>query len=364
MYFIVAFGLILISVSYSPLDKVVYYGNFGGVSLVIIGACNCLLVRFIPALLTSLAVLISFFILATVKNIDPAIIVNVEVFLSSSCVLGLFGAYKIEKLMRINFMREENLRTKTREVEDSIIYASYIQQALLSSREVLETSDVQNFIFYKPRDIVSGDFYWFRRIKNYLYFAAADCTGHGVPGAFMSVLCMSMLNEVVTKRDLNPPAMILNDLRKRIKKSLQQDQHSGMSHSGMDITLCLFDFETYTLQYSGAFNPLYLIRNGELIEYKVDRMPIGAYPKDNTNFSNREIQLQKNDLIYIFSDGFISQFGGPNNKKFTSKEFKRLLLNIYKQPMESQHQHLMDTFFYWKKNLDQLDDILVIGIKV
>ena len=364
MYFMVAFGLEFISVSYNPIDKVAYYGNYAGIILVIIGACNCLLIRFVPAFLASIALLISFLILAVIKHLDSMIIINVEVFLFSSCILGLYGTYQIEKLMRINYIREENLTKKTHELEDSIIYASYIQQALLSSREILDNCNFKNFIFFKPRDIVSGDFYWFKSIKNYLYFASADCTGHGVPGAFMSVLCISMLNDIVSKRDLNPPSVILNDIRKRLKKSLRQDQIDNMSHDGMDITLCLFDFESYTLQFAGAFNPVYIIRDNELIEYKVDRMPIGAYPKDNLEFKNHVVQLQENDMLYIFSDGYISQFGGPNNKKFGAKRFKEQLLNIHKNSLETQHQHLLDTFYDWKKSNDQIDDIQVLGVKI
>jgi serine phosphatase RsbU (regulator of sigma subunit) len=364
LFFLIGFGTEIIAVSFHPIDKVAYYGSYAGIILVFIGGCNCLLIRFIPALLTSLILLISYYILALIMKIEPLIIINVEVFLTSSCVLCLYGAYRIEKLMRINFLREENLKKETKEVEDSIVYASYIQQALLTSHEILDNCKIKNFILFKPRDIISGDFYWFKQIKNYLYFAAADCTGHGVPGAFMSVLGISLLNEIVSKRDLNPPAMVLNELRKKLKKSLKQDNPETASHDGIDIALCLFDLETKMLQFSGAFNPLFLVRNNELIEYSANHMPVGVHPKDNIDFTNKEIQLQSDDLLYIFSDGFISQFGGEKGKKFSIKQFKQLLVEINHQPQEIQKQLLEQRLIEWQQDFEQIDDILVIGITI
>jgi serine phosphatase RsbU (regulator of sigma subunit) len=251
-----------------------------------------------------------------------------------------------------------------KDITDSMEYACFIQQALLTSHEVLDNCHLQNFILFKPKDIISGDFYWFKQIKNYLYFTAADCTGHGVPGAFMSVLGISLLNDIVGKRDLNPPAIILNELRKRLKKSLKQDNPNTTSHDGMDITLCLYDLETCKLQFAGAFNPLLLIRNNELIEYEVDRMPVGVHPKDTTEFKNNEIQLQQGEMLYIFSDGYISQFGGLFGKKLNMKQFKELLLEIHHEPLEIQNQILEARLNEWQRNIEQVDDILVIGIRI
>ena len=260
--------------------------------------------------------------------------------------------------------QRDSLYVQNKNITDSITYARFIQQALLTSHEILDNCKIENFILFKPKDIISGDFYWFKLIKNYLYFAAADCTGHGVPGAFMSVLGISLLNEIVSKRDLNPPALVLNELRKKLKKSLKQDNPETTSHDGIDIALCLYDQETKVLQFSGAFNPLFMIRKKQLIEYSANHMPVGIHPKDNIDFTNQEIQLQPEDSIYIFSDGYISQFGGEKGKKFNIKQFKQLLLEINHLPMKIQKQVFEKRLIEWQHDFDQIDDILVIGIKI
>jgi serine phosphatase RsbU (regulator of sigma subunit) len=260
--------------------------------------------------------------------------------------------------------QRDKLFLQKKDITDSIEYARFIQQALLTSHEILDNCQVQSFILFKPRDIISGDFYWFKQIKNYLYFTAADCTGHGVPGAFMSVLGISLLNEIVSKRDLNPPALVLNELRKRLKKSLQQDNPDTTSHDGMDISLCLLDLETKQLQFSAAFNPLFLIRHNELIEYSADRMPVGVHPKDKIDFTGKEIQLQSNDQLYIFSDGYISQFGGDKGKKFNEKQFKEMLVEVNQHPMEVQQLILEKRLAEWQGNNQQIDDILVVGVRI
>jgi len=260
--------------------------------------------------------------------------------------------------------QRDRLYIQNKNVTDSIKYARFIQQALLTSHEILDNCKIQNFILFKPKDIISGDFYWFKQIKNYLYFAAADCTGHGVPGAFMSVLGISLLNEIVSKRDLNPPALVLNELRKKLKKSLKQDNSETTSHDGIDIALCLFDLETKMLQFSGAFNPLYLLRNKELVEYHADHMPVGVHPKDNIDFTNQEIQLQSGDSLYVFSDGYISQFGGEKGKKFNIKQFKQLIIEINDQPLEIQKQLFEKRLTEWQQDFEQIDDVLLIGITI
>jgi two-component system, sensor histidine kinase LadS len=275
-----------------------------------------------------------------------------------------------ERTIEIEEQKEEitsqrdMLFQQKKDITDSMEYAKFIQEALLTSHEVLDNCLLHNFILYKPRDIISGDFYWFKQIKNYLYFTAADCTGHGVPGAFMSVLGISLLNEIVGKRDLNPPALVLNELRKRLKKSLKQDNPNTTSQDGMDISLCLLDLETLQLQYAGAFNPLLVFRNNELTEYEADRMPVGVHPKDSNNFTNHEIPLQKGDSLYLFSDGYVSQFGGPEGKKLNMKQFKQLLLAAQAEPIENQNQILDTRLIEWQGSIGQVDDVLVIGVKV
>jgi len=263
----------------------------------------------------------------------------------------------------INFQKDE-LQKQKQNITDSIRYASKIQLAILPSEDIVKQHFPEYFVLFRPCDIVSGDFYWFKQIKNFLFVCAADCTGHGVPGAFMSVLGVSLLSEIVGKRDVNPPNMILNELRKRIKKSLHQTGERGEQQDGMDIAFCMIDLETKQVQFSGAYNPLYLFRNNELIEYKADRMPIGVHPKDNIEFTNHEIQLQNDDTIYLFSDGYVSQFGGEKDEKFKTKRFSELISLIANKPMNEQHDILNHTIDSWRGNRHQTDDICVIGIKL
>ena len=224
------------------------------------------------------------------------------------------------------------------------------------------------FILFKPRDIVSGDFYWIKQVNQYVILAAADCTGHGVPGAFMSMLGISYLNEIVQRREITQANQVLNELRKQIRNSLRQHGQPEESKDGMDMALCVIDEKNKTLQYSGANNPLYLIRdkNGtpELTEFKADRMPLGYYQGRFKTFTNNDIQLEYGDVFYLFSDGFVDQKGGKDDKKFLSKNFKKLLLEIHQEPMREQKNILDKTITDWMGDTSQIDDILVIGVRV
>ncbi len=265
--------------------------------------------------------------------------------------------------------QKNKLEKINKDITSSIRYAQFIQNAVLPSKNFLKQFIPENFILYLPRDIVSGDFYWIKQVKNHIAIAAADCTGHGVPGAFMSMLGIAMLNEIV-HLDLHPKASeILNELRKRVKTSLHQESIRTRNSDGMDMALCILDIETKRMQYSGANSPIYIIRKDEdtgeprLIHIKPDRMPIGVYIKERS-FINHEIQLQTNDILYLFSDGFIDQFGGETANKFKTKRFKKLLLSIYNEPMKYQKELLFDAFEEWRAGIRQLDDILVLGIKI
>jgi len=264
-------------------------------------------------------------------------------------------------------IQHDLLVKQKRDITDSLNYASLIQQALLQSDNVLKLNFKDHFILFKPRDIVSGDFYWFRQIDNLIYIVAADCTGHGVPGAFMSILGISLLNEIITKCHQMKANEILNELRQRVINSLNQKGQKAQTHDGMDIAFCIFDSEKKIIQFAGANNPFYLIRQiedrFELFETKADKMPIGIHPKDHISFSNFEIQLQENDSIYIFSDGYVSQFGGEKCEKIKMKPFQELLSKIHNLPM-NQQKHKLDYFLSdWQGLNEQIDDILVVGIK-
>lgn len=259
--------------------------------------------------------------------------------------------------------RDEILSQKDN-ITDSITYASRIQKAMLPMNEHFDQSFKDHFILYKPRDIVSGDFYWIAEDTEKIYFAAADCTGHGVPGAFMSMLGISSLNEIISgdKQKLTA-AKILNLLREKVKFSLHQTGKEGEAKDGMDIALCILDKKTMILEYAGAYNPLYHFRNEKLNEYKADRMPIGIYHMEKETFTNHEITIMPGDTIYLFSDGYADQFGGPDQTKFKSANLKKLLTEIVNQPMDKQKEILEEKFNQWKGDLDQVDDIILIGIK-
>ena len=260
--------------------------------------------------------------------------------------------------------QKEDIAEKNKSITDSIEYAKRIQKAILPSRELANEILPEHFILFRPRDIVSGDFYWMTKKDNLIVIIAADCTGHGVPGAFMSMLGVSFLNEIVNKHNIIKANSILNSLRDDVKKTLSQTGKEGEAKDGMDIALCIVDTDNMKMQYAGAYNPLYLYRNNELIEIKADRMPIGIYIKEKESFTNHEIDIQKNDTFYIFSDGYSDQFGGPDGRKFKTKEFKKLLLSIHKKPLIEQKEILNKKIDNWKGDYDQLDDIIVLGIRL
>lgn len=267
--------------------------------------------------------------------------------------------------------QKEELEHKNREITDSINYAQRIQKAVMPPKEFVNQYLPENFILLRPRDIVSGDFYWMTRKKgkndtgDTIIICAADCTGHGVPGAFMSMLGVSFLNEIVNKFDISQANLILNELRTSVKKSLRQTGKSGEAKDGMDIALCVINVETMTMQYAGAYNPLLLIRNNEVLKWKADKMPIGIYIREKESFTNHEIELQHGDAFYIFSDGYIDQFGGEKGGKFMIKNFKEMLLDIHHKPMQEQKQILNKRIEEWMgSNYNQIDDMLVIGVKI
>jgi serine phosphatase RsbU (regulator of sigma subunit) len=269
-----------------------------------------------------------------------------------------------EELIVLN----EAISKQNIEIVDSINYAQRIQSAMLPPESYVTELLNENFILYKPRDIVSGDFYWIKQVNQYIVLVAADCTGHGIPGALMSMLGISYLNEIVQRREITQSNQILNELRKQIKFSLRQHGQPDEAKDGIDMSLCVLDLRNMKMQYSGANNPLYLISDvddvPELKEIKADRMPIGYYQGKDKTFTNHDVQLEMGDTFYIFSDGFIDQKGGKDNKKFMSKNFKNLLLEIHDQAMYDQKDILDKKLVDWMGSNSQMDDILVIGVRV
>ncbi|MCK4664728.1 MAG: SpoIIE family protein phosphatase [Bacteroidales bacterium] len=270
-----------------------------------------------------------------------------------------------------NYLQQANINImqQKQEITDSINYASRIQTAVLPSKKQIEEILPEHFILFKPRNIVSGDFYWTRKVNKYIIIAVADCTGHGVPGAFMSMLGISFLNDIVRKQKITQANQVLEELRNQIKTTLDQTGKEDEAKDGMDIALCIIDTETNKLQYAGAYNPLYIIHNNqgvedtEIIQLSPNNQPIGTFPKEQP-FNNKMIQLNKKDTLYMFSDGYIDQFGCDNKGKFQSKNFKKLLLDIHDKPMIEQKQFLEETFNKWKGNIEQIDDVLVMGIRI
>ncbi len=273
-------------------------------------------------------------------------------------LLVLFSQNK--KIRKANVL----LAYQKRQITDSIEYASRIQTAILPPVDYIATVIPDHFIFYKPRDIVSGDFYWITHKEGKTIVAVVDCTGHGVPGAFMSMLGFAFLNEIVNKETELRANEILNQLRDNVKLSLHQTGKENEAKDGMDIALCIIDPKENKLQYAGAYNPLYLIRNNELISLKADRMPIGIHILEKESFTNHEIDILKGDMIYIFTDGYIDQFGGPNTAKFKITPFKEMLISMRDKSMSEQKRILETEFDNWKGDKEQIDDVLVMGIKV
>jgi ligand-binding sensor domain-containing protein/serine phosphatase RsbU (regulator of sigma subunit) len=263
--------------------------------------------------------------------------------------------------------QKEHIEEIHKEVTDSINYAKRIQTSALPDKNLLSDYFSETFIIFKPKDIVSGDFYWFVKVENQIIITVADCTGHGVPGAFMSMLGMSLLKEIVVKEYITQPDVILRRLRKAIIKALGQTGASGEQKDGMDISLCSINSETHEMQWSGANIPCLIMKNGVLTKLEPNKMPIAIFDVMN-KFTLHKIKLQKNDIIYLASDGFSDQFGGPNNKKFMSNRFRDILLTISGKPMSKQEEILYKTLEEWEncndKKSEQTDDITVMGLRI
>ncbi len=269
---------------------------------------------------------------------------------------------EIQQQKEIAESQRDQIAYQKKHITDSIHYALRIQTALLPSLELF-SEKLDHFVLYKPRDIVSGDFYWVADIDSRIMIISADCTGHGVPGAFMSMLGVSFLNEIILNRGIIQPDQVINSLREEVIQALKQQDTSSEIKDGLDISVCLLDPDKRTLQFAGALCPLWIISGGELTEIKGDKMPVSIH-ETMAPFTNHWIDLKQGDTFYIFSDGFADQFGGLNQKKYLSKNFKKKLGEIQAKPMFEQGAELDRVFEEWRKDIEQIDDVTVIGVRV
>lgn len=261
--------------------------------------------------------------------------------------------------------RNNEITQQKKEITDSINYAKRIQESILPPQEHWKKILPNSFIFYRPKDIVSGDFYWIEQKNNVVCFAAVDCTGHGVPGALMSVVGFNLLTQAVNEVGLTKPSEILQHLDAGVTKTLRQSENSKGVKDGMDLSLCSIDLNTNELQYAGAFNSLYYVVNDQLHEIKADKFPIGVNLDGVVDtYTNHTVQLKKGDCVYLFSDGYADQFGGPRGKKFKYNQLKELLLKISAKDVNDQKKQIEKAFDSWKGGLEQVDDVVIIGLKI
>ncbi len=280
-------------------------------------------------------------------------------------IIFFIRAYNQKHKTNLELEQKNVLITEQKkEITASIEYARKIQNAMLTPGDFIESLLPERFILYRPRDIVSGDFYWLTKKKDKIICAVADCIGHGVPGAFMSMLGIALLNEIVSKNVDFSANEILDELRILLIKSLRQTGREGEILDGIDIILLILDLEQRTVEFAGAHNSFFLLRDGEINEYKADQMPIGIQTIINVPFTKKLIQLKKGDVLYASTDGFTDQFGGPKGKRFMLKNFKILLGEIYDKSMDEQKEFLTNTLDDWMAETSQIDDILVMGIRI
>lgn len=333
---------------------------------------------FILRIFLSLCVL-SFFVLVICLYNRPGLIdytpdmIRVQ---ETVAILNLFFLFFVTILFFIFFRRDNLLyqkaimqqksiiEEKQKEILDSINYAKRIQFSLLAGNALLKQHLPEHFVLFSPKDVVSGDFYWATPVSDGFIYMTADCTGHGVPGAFMSLLNISKLSQVINENKVTRPDLVLNALREEIIHVLSPEDASEENKDGMDAVLCKLDLENMRLEYAAANNAFYIIRDHALITCKADKMPVGKGHDDRQPFTYNQVSLYPGDVIYTLTDGFADQFGGPRGKKFKYKALEELLLSVHQLPMDEQHRHLSKVFADWKGPLEQVDDVLLIGVRI
>lgn len=261
-------------------------------------------------------------------------------------------------------MQREELQIKNKDLTDSLTYARRIQTALLPTVGLINKLIPDHFIFYRPKHIVSGDFYWVSQDGNRLYLAAADCTGHGVPGALMSMIGLEILQKIISESRIEHTDQVLSALNREMEQAFNKEENGMASiKDGIEIGMCIIDMQTRELEFSGAFLPVYIIRDEKLIEIKGDKINVGQ-SVDGVEFTKTTHKLDSNDIIYLFSDGYADQFGGPENKKFMYRRLRHLLVTISKFPMDDQRRILEETIVAWMADTDQIDDMMVMGFRL
>jgi len=260
--------------------------------------------------------------------------------------------------------QRNSLQTRTKSIEDSLKYAERIQRAMFTTPRQMETLFPESFIYQKPKDIVSGDFYWARKINGKVLFSVADCTGHGVPGAFMSMIGLEFFRQIVVGKEIHEPAKILEEMNHHFDLVFGGLDELSLK-DGMDLGFCVYDYKEKTLEFAGAFNSLYIVRDNEILEIKGDRIIVGPdYGVNRSGFQNKSVRIQEEDVLYMFTDGYPDQFGGPEGKKFKYRRFRHLLMSIHQLPMKEQYQKLDGNMKEWMgAQNDQIDDQTVIGIR-
>lgn len=276
--------------------------------------------------------------------------------------------YQLSEKTQIIETQHNTIHQKNKEITDSIRYAHKIQTAMMPLKQEFANYFKEAFVLFEPKDIISGDFFWVTTRNEKIIFATGDCTGHGVPGGFMSMLGVSLLNEIINEHDLTEPALILSRLRKKVITALRQKGLSGEQQDGMDMTVCVIDKQEMTLHYAAANHVFYVIRkkdsNYTLEEHRGDKQPVGIFGKDLKPFKQYLVQLNTDDVVYTFTDGYADQFGGPKGKKFKYTQLKETLLSVQSIPLEEQETIMKQKFMNWKGNLEQVDDVCLIGIKI
>lgn len=275
---------------------------------------------------------------------------------------GVFNSVVFLKNKAIQ--QQKDLKIKNKEILASIQYAKHLQSTILPAPSQVKSIFKKSFIFFEPKDIVSGDFYWVEQHNDLVYFAVADCTGHGVPGAMVSFVCSNALSKAIVEENISSPNLILDRTREIVIKQFSTSETS--LNDGMDISLGVYNPSSKTLEWAGANNPILVIKKDSesITEIRGNKQPIGKYVNDLTPFDSHSMQLNEGDRIYLFSDGYIDQFGGENGKKFKSNNLKKLILNIQNSPIETHHSKLSQAFYDWQGDFEQIDDVCLMGIEI